>query len=215
MKTVTIVIPASSSSSSRDNKSGLLSSSSPSFSSSFRLALIDGTESVSYGCGDAVVKGDTTTTVYYFTNEKEEYRVPLIIPLSTNLLDEMTLYLRRRQQQQTVAHHFFHRLKSTVSRDELASFKRSIVGMKKWDHQQQWIEYTGAVRAMIQIILSHENFDNRGIRRKTFFDFFRTSSWKMEKSLRGIQYFETLRWKWSLQNREPNLTSIWNCTWNW
>ena len=173
MKTVTIVIPASSSSSSSANTSGLVSSSSPSSSSSFRLALIDGTESsvlietvsshcgfplstsCCHGCGDAVVMGATTTTTYYFTNEKEEHRVPLIIPLSTNLPDGMTLYLRRRQQQQvTIAHHFCRRLKSTVSRDELDSFKKSVVGMKQCDHQQQRIKYTGAVRDMIQIMHS-------------------------------------------------------------
>ena len=117
MKTVTIVLPTTPPSSST-------SPASSSSSTTFRLALLEGTEpaallhAVSARCGYHTTTGsDETTDTFYFTldppppspvssssaednteedqEKDEEEEDPLVIPLSTNLPDGMTLYVRR------------------------------------------------------------------------------------------------------------------------
>ena len=80
--------------------------------------------------------------------------------------DKVTTDVQTKNLGSSTAAHFFQRVKSTVSRDELDSIKRSVVLMKKFNHQQHRKKYTGAARDVIQIILNYESFDNRCIREK-------------------------------------------------
>jgi regulator of telomere elongation helicase 1 len=61
---------------------------------------------------------------------------------------------------------FFHRVKSTMTRDEFDSIKKAVVLMKKYTQQKHRKEFMGAARGIIQIILNHETFDNRSTKQK-------------------------------------------------
>ena len=61
---------------------------------------------------------------------------------------------------------FFHRVKSTMTRDEFDSIKKAVVSMKKYTQQKYKKEFMSAAREIIQIILNHETFDNRSTKQK-------------------------------------------------
>ncbi|MGK3754401.1 MAG: hypothetical protein ACI8RD_006710 [Bacillariaceae sp.] len=61
---------------------------------------------------------------------------------------------------------FFHHVKSTMTRDEFKSIREDTLSMKKYAQPKHRKQFMGAARGIIQIILNHENVDNRSTKQK-------------------------------------------------
>jgi hypothetical protein len=64
------------------------------------------------------------------------------------------------------AEQFFHRVKSTMTRDEYESIQKYAGLMGKYTQKKHQNQCMGAARGIIRIIISHENFNNRSSKQK-------------------------------------------------